>query len=140
MTGSDKNLQELLSLETFDERLEYLRLNAKVGVETFGYDRYLNQLFYSSDEWRAFRDLIIVRDDGCDLGCPDRPISGPIYIHHIIPITIDDLADLQARALNPNNVICCSFNTHQAIHYGRNDNLPPIIVERKPNDTCPWKI
>lgn len=136
---SDRYLREMLSLETFDERLNYLRLNSKVGLDTFGYDRYLNQQFYHSAEWKRVRDIVIVRDNGCDLGCADRPIAGKIYIHHINPITVSDLEDARATALNPDFLVCCSLQTHNAIHYGGENKAPTGLVERRPNDTCPWK-
>lgn len=135
----DKNVHALFELETYEERLEYLRLNSKVGLDTFGFDRYLNQQFYHSIEWRSVRDQVIVRDNGCDLGCPDREINGPIYIHHVNPITVDDLKDALEIALNPDYLVCCSFDTHQDIHYGHKQNMPTGPVERRPNDTCPWK-
>lgn len=137
----DKNLHEMLSLETLEERIEYLRTNSKVGIDTFGYDRYLNQQFYHSKEWRDIRDAVIVRDNGCDLGHPHHPIPPgvKIYIHHINPITAEDLQHAEDRALLIDNLVCCTFETHQAIHYSRKTNMPTGPVERRPNDTCPWK-
>lgn len=136
---STKTYSELMSLETFEERYRYLRINGEVGAETFGCDRYLNQLFYSSDEWKRFRRNIIIRDMGCDLGIEDREIGGLIIVHHINPITIDDVLQRRKCLMDPENVICVSFNTHQAIHYGDDSLLIQGPIERKMNDTCPWK-
>lgn len=136
---STKTYSELMSLETFEERYRYLRINGEVGAETFGCDRYLNQLFYSSDEWKQFRRNIIIRDMGCDLGIEDRKIGGLIIVHHINPITIDDVLQRRKCLMDPENVICVSFNTHQAIHYGDDSLLIQGPIERKMNDTCPWK-
>jgi len=137
----DKSYSTLLTLPTFEERFRYLKLDSSIGIETFGFDRYLNQMFYSTLEWRNFRRDMIVRDMGCDLGIPDREISGIIILHHINPIS---MADIRQRnldiLLNPENVICVSHNTHNAIHYGDESILTPSsLVERKPNDTCPWR-
>lgn len=136
---STKTYSELMSFETFEERYRYLRINGEVGAETFGCDRYLNQLFYSSDEWKRFRRNIIIRDMGCDLGIEDRDIVGLIIVHHINPITIDDVLQRRKCLMDPDNVICVSFNTHQAIHYGDDSLLIQGPIERKMNDTCPWK-
>lgn len=141
MTMLDKSYSTLLTLPTFEERFRYLKLDSSIGIETFGFDRYLNQMFYSTLEWRNFRRDMIVRDMGCDLGIPDREISGIIILHHINPIS---MADIRQRnldiLLNPENVICVSHNTHNAIHYGDESILTPSsLVERKPNDTCPWR-
>mgnify|MGYP003295089313 CR=1 FL=1 len=117
-----------------------MRLEGAVGKETFGFDRWLNQTFYSSKEWRMFRRDIIVRDLGCDLGIAGRPIGGIIMIHHINPIDMDDI--LQRRIdvlLNPDNAICTSLNTHNAIHYGDESLLIKTPIERSQNDTCPWR-
>ena len=135
-----KTYSELITLPTFEERYEYLRLGGEVGMETFGFDRYLNQVFYNSIDWKRFRRDIIVRDNGCDLGVEGRPIKGLIFIHHIGPIDRDDIVYKRLEILlNPNNAICCSFNTHQAIHYGDETLLIKDFVERSANDTCPWK-
>ena len=137
---SIKSYSELITLPTFEERYHYLKLGGKVGEETFGFDRYLNQVFYSSAEWKRFRRDIIVRDLGCDLGIEDRVIGGNIFIHHINPII---LADVHRRnlevLLNPENVICVSHNTHNAIHYGDESLLTLAPIARRPNDTCPWR-
>lgn len=130
---------KLIELPTFTERFDYLSLKGIVGESTFGGSRYLNQLFYNSKEWKEVRDIVIMRDEGCDLGCLDRPITGTIYIHHINPIRKEDILTRSWKVLDPENLICVSFNTHQAIHYGDRSILIPDLVERYPNDTCPWK-
>lgn len=130
---------ELFSLKTFDERVKYLMLNGKVAESTFGYDRYLNQQFYRSPEWRRIRREIILRDDGCDLGCKDHPIKGHIYVHHLNPITRDDIIQKTPYLLDPEYLITISYNTHQAVTFGTETSLPKPVVERTPNDTCPWK-
>ena len=137
---SIKTYSELITLPTFEERYRYLRLEGDVGKETFGWDRYLNQVFYSSIEWKKFRRDIIVRDMGCDLGIEDREIGGLIYLHHIEPITVDDIVQRRACLLDPENVICTSFGTHNAIHYGDESLLTLSPIERTRNDTCPWKL
>jgi len=134
-----KTYSELMSFKTFEERYRYLRIRGEVGAETFGSDRYLNQIFYSSKEWKKFRRDIIIRDMGCDLGIEDREINGQIFIHHINPITIDDILHRRSCLTDPENAICVSFNTHQAIHYGDENLLIQEPIERTPNDTCPWK-
>lgn len=131
---------ELITLPTFEERYRYLRLGGTVGEETFGYDRYLNQVFYTSKLWRDFRRDIIVRDLGCDLGISDREIGGLIMIHHLNPISLDDILKRNLEVLvNPENAICVSHNTHQAIHYGDESLLIIAPIERSKNDTCPWR-
>lgn len=135
-----KRYSELKKLKTFEERFEYLKLNGTVGEDTFGYDRYLNQAFYKSRVWREdIRPHIIARDMGCDLGIEGREINGPIYIHHINPINIEDLIAASDMLTIEENLICCSFNTHNAIHYGDADLLITEPITRSKNDTCPWK-
>lgn len=129
---------ELIELGTFEERFEYLKLSANVGDTTFGWKRYLNQKFYKSNEWRSFRNSVIVRDCGMDLGVSDRLITGPIIIHHINPITYEDVLLRNPCLFDMNNVICVSDATHKAIHYGDIERLPGVPIERAPNDTCPW--
>ena len=136
---SIKAYSELILLPTFEERFEYLRLNGAVGKDTFGYDRYLNQAFYTSYEWKKIRDQIIIRDNGCDLGIPGREIGRRIYIHHINPLRKDDIVSHSEYLRNPEFLICASFETHNAIHYGDINLLPRDPIERKPNDTCPWR-
>ena len=135
-----RTYSELTRLATFQERFDYLKLNGAVGGETFGYDRWMNQLFYTSREWREFRDQIILRDKGCDLGIEGDEIGGIIVIHHMNPITIRDVQERNPDILNPNYVVCCSDRTHKAIHYGDQTFLTVRQgAERKPNDTCPWR-
>lgn len=134
-----RTYKELQQLQTFDERFAYLQLRGHIGKETFGYDRYLNQQFYRSKEWKDVRRIVILRDHGCDLGIMDRLITGRIYIHHMNPITRDDLINGSDLVLNPNYLICVSSMTHEAIHYGDKDLLISDYVERSPYDTCPWR-
>ena len=136
-----RSYRELVRLPTFQERYEYLRLGGIVGRATFGSDRYLNQVLYTSREWKSFRNQIIIRDNGCDLGIEGRDVLGDrIIIHHINPLTVEDVEKRSPVIFDPDNVICVSHNTHQAIHYGDQSLLPKDPVERTPNDTCPWKI
>ena len=137
---SIKTYSELIVLPTFEERYEYLRLNGRVGEDTFGFDRYLNQNFYRSAEWRRIRDRVIVRDNGCDLAIDDRIIYGKILIHHMNPITDKDLFNLSDILLDPEYLICVSHNTHNAIHYGDGERLVKDPIVRTKNDTCPWKL
>ena len=131
---------ELSKLKTFEERFEYLRLDGQVGKETFGFDRIFNQKFYKSDEWRAIRDQVILRDNGCDLGDPDYEIRFQrILIHHMNPISLEDLERRSEILMNPEYLITTTHNTHQAIHYGDEDLLIKLPRERTKNDTCPWK-
>jgi len=135
-----RTYSELITIPTFIERFRYLKIGGKVAEETFGFERYLNQKFYRSSEWKHVRDEIIVRDVGCDLGIEDRPISGRIVIHHLNPITSKDIKSKLDDILNPDYLICCSYDTHQAIHYGNEDLLISEPIERRPFDTCPWRI
>lgn len=130
---------ELIKLSTFEERYEYLKLSEKVGAETFGGKRYLNQSFYTSSEWKLIRDQIIVRDNGLDLGATGHTIVGRIYIHHMNPIVPNDIVNSTEYVVNPEYLICVSYNTHEAIHFGNADLLPQDPVSRKPGDTCLWK-
>ena len=135
-----RTYEELSKCQTFIQRFNYLKLGDKVGKETFGYDRYINQRFYKTPEWKELRDEIIIRDDGCDLGHPDFPIYGRIIIHHMNPLTKDDIIHSSEYLLDPKYLVCVSHDTHNAIHYGNSDLLlveEPVI--RKPNDTCPWR-
>lgn len=139
MSKSYLSYKELSRLNSFEERFEYLKQGAIIGDETFGFDRYLNQGFYKSREWQQFRKKIIVRDEGCDLGIKDRKIGGRIIIHHINPISIADISEGADSLLDPNNVICVSHDTHNAIHYGDASLLTPSEpTERKPGDTKLW--
>lgn len=134
-----KTYSELIKLPTFIERYRYLRLTGRVGEDTFGFDRYLNQNFYRSIEWKRVRDQVIVRDNGCDLGIEDRPIAGKILIHHMNPITDKDILNLTDILLNPEYLICVSHITHNAIHYGDENLLITEPIVRTKYDTCPWK-
>jgi hypothetical protein len=139
MMTSIKTYSELIKLPTFEERYRYLRLSGRVGKDTFGFDRYMNQNFYRSREWKRIRDEVIVRDNGCDLGIEDRIIQGKILIHHMNPITDRDILDLTEFLLDPEYLICVTHTTHNAIHYGDEDLLITNPVVRTRNDTCPWK-
>lgn len=134
-----RTYSELILLPTFLERYRYLRLGGMVGLETFGHDRYLNQALYTSDDWRHFRNEIVIRDNGCDLGCDGFDIHGRILIHHIEPVTVEDIIKRSKRIFDPDNVISVSHRTHQAIHYGDESLLMLEPVKRHRNDTCPWK-
>lgn len=134
-----RSYSELLQFKTFEERYQYLRLVGEVGNPTFGYDRYFNQLFYHSSEWRRTRNQVILRDNGCDLSMPDYEIHGRIYIHHINPITKRDVEEFSDNLFDPENLVCVTFDTHNAIHYGDERTLPKIPIERVPGDTCPWR-
>lgn len=134
-----KSYSELIVLSTFEDRFKYLEISGTVGEETFGYDRYLNQIFYTSTLWKNFRNKIIVRDLGCDLGVKGRDIMGSITIHHINPVTVEDIKNCSKALTDPENVISTSAITHRAIHYGNVDTLFPLPIDRHPNDTCPWK-
>ena len=134
-----RTYRELSRLKTFDERFEYLKLNGFVGEETFGYDRYLNQMLYKSPEWRSLRRDIIIRDNGYDLGLEGYDIQGMIIVHHMNPISIDDLKTFSDDVVNPEYLICVSSLTHKAIHYSDKSLIPQMPVERRPGDTCPWK-
>lgn len=134
-----KSYLEMINLNSFEERFEYLKTNSIVGVSTFGGGRYLNQKFYKSKEWRKTCRDIILRDKSCDLGVQGLEIIGPVYVHHINPITRDDILNRSPCLFDSNNLICTSFKTHQAIHYGDIDQVQTKLIERFPNDTCPWK-
>lgn len=139
MTMKIRTYSELIKLPTFKERFRYLKLNGKVAEETFGFDRYLNQQFYKSNEWLELRDYIIIRDCGCDLGIEDREIYKRIIIHHMNPITKYDIINRTDMLLNPEYLICTTKRTHDAIHYGDENILYDLPIERTKNDTCPWR-
>lgn len=139
MMRNIKTYSELITIPTFEERYRYLRIGGLVGEETFGFDRYLNQIFYRTKEWLAIRDSVIIRDFGCDLAITDREIQGRILVHHMNPITKDDVLNRSKFLLDPEYLICTSKNTHDAIHYGDDDLLIKVPVDRRPNDTCPWR-
>lgn len=131
---------ELSRLPSFEARYAYLRLDGAVGEETFGFDRYLNQVFYRSREWKAVRDLVIIRDCGCDLGVAGREIFGRILIHHLNPISIEDIKLRSLTLLDPEYLICATHETHNAIHYGDEGLLLRVPAPRSKHDTCPWKL
>lgn len=132
---------ELMKLPTFKERFEYLKLlDGRVGEDTFGFDRYVNQKFYRSKEWKRLRDQLIIRDNGCDLGVDGYDIHGKIIIHHMNPITKNDIIDQTEYLMNPEYLICTTHNTHNAIHYGDENLLVTEPISRSKNDTCPWKL
>lgn len=139
MTMTIRTYSELITIPTFEERYKYLKIGGKVGEETFGFERYLNQEFYKSHEWQSIRRQVIVRDLGCDLGIEGREIHGKIIVHHMNPITIDDIIEASDFLLNPEYLICTLKSTHDAIHYGDESLLIKAPVERTKNDTCPWK-
>lgn len=134
-----KTYSELILLPTFKERFEYLKLSGVVGRDTFGFDRYLNQQFYRTSEWKKVRDAVIIRDNGCDLGIEGYEIYDRIIIHHMNPITANDVIKHSDWIVDPNQLICTSFRTHNAIHYGDISLIDTKPTIRKPNDTCPWR-
>lgn len=134
-----RTYSELKRIETFEGRYEYLKLFGKVGVETFGTDRYLNQILYHSQRWKRVRQKVIIRDNGCDLGVDGRDITYQIIIHHMNPITVDDILEERDWIFDPEFLISTSVYTHKAIHFGDESLLPKLPIERRPFDTCPWK-
>lgn len=135
-----RTYSELSKLKTFRERYEYLKLDGTVGEETFGFDRYINQMFYKSEEWKRIRNYVITRDNGCDLGIPDRKIvDSVILVHHMNPITKEDIINKNEILLDPEYLITTIKPTHDAIHYGDENLLAEDLVIRSKNDTCPWK-
>lgn len=138
-TMNIKTYSELSKLTTFEERYRYLRLGGRVGEETFGFDRWINQMFYKDPEWLKIRDEVIIRDNGCDLGIEGREIYSRIIVHHMNPITKADILDRSEFLLNPEYLICTVKNTHDAIHYGDENLLITLPMERNVNDTCPWR-
>lgn len=142
MTTSTKNIKtysELIELPTFEDRFKYLSLNGSVGEATFGFDRYINQKFYKSAEWKSVRNRVITRDMGCDLADPDREIPGTIYVHHMNPIDVDDINEVSDYLFNEEYLISVSLDTHNAIHYGDLSYLEKQkFIQRSPNDMSPW--
>ncbi len=134
-----KRYSELIRYDTFIDRYHYLNLVGQVGIETFGLDRYLNQTLYRSSRWRRTRNQVILRDNGCDLGMEGFDIVDRIIVHHINPLTVQDIEEDADEIYDPEFLICCSFDTHNAIHYGDERLLPQLPVERRPGDTCPWR-
>lgn len=129
---------EMSKFETFEERFRYLRLGCVVGEQTFGFDRYVNQNFYSSSKWRSIRSKVIIRDDGCDLGVAGYDILDKIFIHHINPVSLDLLEEDSPMLYDMDNLVCVSFDTHQAIHFGNLDKTLNMMIERHPRDTILW--
>lgn len=136
---SIRTYSELITIPTFIERFQYLKLDGLVGHETFGYDRYLNQILYRTPEWRRFRRDIILRDNGCDLACEGYEIVGNILVHHIEPITVEDILQRRYKVFDPENTISTQLLTHNALHYGDEDLLTTEPIVRTQYDTCPWK-
>jgi hypothetical protein len=136
----DRNYTDLIKLKTFDERYRYLRLDGRVGETTFGFHRYLNQQLYRSQKWKSIRNKVIIRDGACDLAVPDHEIIGMVFVHHMIPITIEDIENNAPHVFDMEFLVCTSFNTHNAIHFGDEALLPKLPAERSPNDTCPWLL
>ena len=139
MNGMIKSYSEMITLPTFEERFEYLRLKGFVGKDTFGHDRYLNQILYNSKEWKSTRNKIIIRDNGCDLACEGFEIHGQVLIHHINPISVEDIINRDPIVFDPENLVTTVHNTHNAIHYGDGSLLITTPVERSKNDTIPWR-
>ena len=131
---------ELSKLQTFEERYQYLRLKGSVGAETFGFDRYLNQVFYRSQRWKEIRDFVFIRDNGCDLGVEGYEIHGSFMIHHMNPINFKDIERESDFLIDPEYLISTIHNTHNAIHYGDDSLLVTAPIERRKNDTCPWRM
>lgn len=134
-----RTYSELITFNTFEDRFNYLNLKGIVGEETFGFDRWLNQRFYNSKEWQSIRDYVIVRDQGCDLAMEGYDIGGKVYVHHMNPIDQKDLVRISDILIDPEYLVCVSHNTHNAIHYGDISLIVTAPIERRPNDTCPWK-
>lgn len=135
-----RTYERMIEYPSFEDRFEYLCLGGRGGILTFGSARYLNQLFYRSQEWKDVRNEVIVRDNGCDLGVDGHEINGTVYVHHINPITKEDIYERRGIVLDPSNLVCVTYPTHKALHYGNMDMLSlSMPVERTPNDTCPWK-
>lgn len=134
-----RTYKELSRIDDFYERFRYLQLRGEVGASTFGWERFLNQALYKSRRWRKIRDQVILRDDGCDLGHPDYQIRDRVIIHHMNPITLEDVEEERDEAFDPEFLVCTAPMTHNAIHYGDEKLLPSPLTVRKPGDTCPWK-
>lgn len=135
-----KSYSELITLPTFEERLRYLQTDSQVGIETFGFDRYINQVLYNSKEWKLFKRDMVIRDHGCDLAVIGYYIEfEPIILHHINPLSIEDITEKRDCVFDPENVICTRHKTHNRIHYSENERMIKEFVERKPNDMCPWR-
>ena len=138
-TGNIRTYSEMITLKTYEERFDYLKIGGRVGLETFGYDRYLNQILYNTKQWKKFRREIIIRDNACDLACEGYEINYRILVHHINPITVEDIINRNPMIFDPENAITTTHRTHNAIHYGDKNLLVLQPMERTPNDTCPWR-
>ena len=135
-----RTYSELIKIPTFEERFEYCKITSVVGQQTFGFDRYINQTLYQRNpRWLKLRRDLIIRDNGCDLAHQDYPVNKRIILHHLNPISEDDILNERSIVFDPENLICVSHNTHNAIHYGSSDLLPKGEITRLPNDTCPWR-
>ena len=134
-----RTYSELIALNTFEERFKYLKLDGSIGKETFGFDRYINQAFYNSQDWKKIKDIVIIRDNGCDLGIDGYEIHGRIYVHHMNPVSIEDFLYKTDYLINPEYLISTTHLTHNAIHYGDENLLVKAPICRSKNDTCPWK-
>lgn len=134
-----RTYSELITLDTFEDRYNYLKLDGQVGFDTFGFDRWMNQMFYKSNEWQSIRNYIISRDNGCDMALEGYELADRIIIHHMNPITVEDIIHSNDVLLDPEQLVCVSHKTHNAIHYGTDELLIKTIVERRPNDTIPWR-
>ena len=135
-----RTYSELIRLPTFEERFEYCKITSVIGQQTFGFDRYINQVLYQRNpRWLRLRRDLIIRDNGCDLAHQDYPVNKRIILHHLNPITEDDIVNERSIVFDPENLVCVSHNTHNAIHYGSVDLLPKGEIQRLPNDTCPWR-
>lgn len=134
-----RTYSELIKYNTFEDRFNYLKLDGVIGEDTFGFDRWLNQYFYNSKEWKSTRDFVIIRDGGCDMAMDGYEIGGKVYVHHMNPITQNDIIYATEALMNPEFLVCVSHNTHNAIHYGDISLLTTDPIVRTPNDTCPWK-
>lgn len=134
-----RTYSDLRRLTTLKERFEYLKLAGKVGADTFGFDRYLNQRFYKLGKWKSARNYVIIRDNGCDLGVEGYEIGDKVLVHHMNPIALDNVLEMDEALFDPEFLICVSHDTHNAIHYGDANLLPKLPIERRPGDTCPWK-
>ena len=140
MSMTIKTYSELVTLPTYIERFNYLKLDGRVGMDTFGHDRFINQQLYQRNpRWKKSRDIVIIRDNGCDLGMEGYEIHGKIIVHHMNPITMDDIVNDRDWIYDPEFLICTVHNTHNAIHYGDENLLVKAPIERTPHDTCPWK-
>ena len=135
-----RTYSELITIPTFKERYEYLRIGGRVGKDTFGFDRYLNQVLYKSKEWKHVRNIVIERDNGCDLAMEGYEIYDNIIVHHMNPITMEDLLYRRDYVLDPEYLVSTVHNTHNAIHYGDDSLIFTALTERRPNDTCPWRL